>query len=98
MAHTRRAFLGGTLFPTLWRTMVYYLERADEIHFIGYGFPDTDLTLLLEFTRHREKVRTIVIYDGQAQFRRRRSRLRRLFPHTRIINNDALEWIAEQVL
>lgn len=96
MAHARGAFLNGTLFPTLWRTMVHYLEHADSICFLGYGFPDTDLTLLLEFARHKERVSTIVVKEDPEVFERKSGRLRRLFPDARIENRDALEWIEEQ--
>lgn len=97
MAHTRRAFLGGTLFPTLWRTMSYYLERADNIVFIGYGFPDTDLTLLLEFARYKAKVRRIVICENDDVFDRKCVRLRGLFPMSPIVNEDAVEWVRDNM-
>ena len=96
MAHTRSAFLNGTLFPTLWRTMVHYLSRAEEICFLGYGFPDTDLTLLLEFARHKDRVSTIVIKEEPETFERKAGRLRRLFPDSRVENRDALDWIEER--
>lgn len=93
MAHARRAFLGGSLFPTLWRTMAYYLDHADAVTFLGYGFPDTDLTLLLEFARHKAKVRTIVICETPQVFRKRARRLQGLFPQAEVVNSDAYDWL-----
>jgi hypothetical protein len=94
MAHTKENFLHGTLFATLWSTMTAYLDRATEISFIGYGFPETDQTNLLEFLRHKERVRHIVILEAPQH--PLETRLSRLFPYSQIRNQDAIEYIQER--
>ena len=96
MAHARRAFLTGTLFPTLWRVMCYSLAQAEAIHFVGYGFPRTDLNLLLEFARHKNKVKTVVIKETEGAFGTKQRRFRRLFPNARVVNCDAMEFLAAE--
>ncbi len=96
MAHARRAFLAGTLFPTLWRVMCFSLDQAEAIHFIGYGFPPTDLNLLLEFARQKDKVKTVVIHETEAEFSKKQRRFTRLFPNATVVNCDAMEYLAAQ--
>lgn len=94
MAHARSIFLGGTLFPVLWRYAIAAFEMADTIHAIGYGFPETDLRLLFELQRFKDKVRTIVVKEtNQDNLQNVRARLENLFPHTTIINEDAKSFL-----
>lgn len=39
MAHSKDSFLTGSLFSTLWAKAIDILNKADDILFIGYGFP-----------------------------------------------------------
>jgi len=93
MAHAKESFLHGTLFATLWSTMTAYLSRAQHISFVGYSFPETDQINLLEFLKHKDRVRDIVIYEPSGNTLE--DRLSRLFPRAVIRNEDALDYLRE---
>ena len=63
MAHAKESFLRGSLFNLLWSKADYYLKNAEEIYFLGYGFPKTDLNNLEFLLRHRERFKKVVVFE-----------------------------------
>lgn len=63
MAHAKESFLRGSLFNLLWSKADYYLKNADEIYFVGYGFPKSDMNNLEFLLRHRERFKKVIIYE-----------------------------------
>ncbi len=63
MAHAKESFLRGSLFNLLWSKADYYLKNAEEIYFIGYGFPKSDTNNLEFLLRHRERFKKVVVFE-----------------------------------
>ena len=63
MAHAKESFLRGSLFNLLWSKADYYLKNAEEIYFLGYGFPKTDMNNLEFLLRHRERFKKVVVFE-----------------------------------
>lgn len=63
MAHAKESFLRGSLFNLLWSKADYYLKNAEEIYFVGYGFPKTDMNNLEFLLRNRERFKKVIIYE-----------------------------------
>ena len=63
MAHTKESFLRGSLFNLLWSKADYYLKNAEEIYFLGYGFPKTDMNNLEFLLRHRDRFKKVVVFE-----------------------------------
>jgi len=67
MAHTKESFLRGSLFNLLWSKADYYLKNAEEIYFIGYGFPKSDLNNLEFLLRHRDRFKKVVVLEREGR-------------------------------
>ncbi|MCB2221622.1 MAG: SIR2 family protein [Bacteroidetes bacterium] len=93
MAFAKSEFFVGSLYNVLWNIARRCLEETDEINFIGYGFPQTDMDNLFFFLKFKSKIRDIVIREPDKSSKIKR--LKRLFPESRIINCDAFEYIQE---
>ena len=65
MAHTKESFLRGSLFNLLWSKADYYLKNAEEIYFLGYGFPKTDMNNLEFLLRHRDRFKKVVVFERE---------------------------------
>lgn len=91
MAFSKQSYLEGSFFNVLWNIAQRYLEMAEEITFIGYGFPITDLINLAFFLNFKDKIKHVVI-KGEEETKR--SRLEALFGKERIIDKDAIEYIS----
>ena len=65
MAHAKESFLRGSLFNLLWSKADYYLKNAEEIYFIGYGFPKTDINNLEFLLRHRNRFKKVIVLDSK---------------------------------
>jgi hypothetical protein len=65
MAHAKESFLRGSLFNLLWSKADYYLKNAQEIYFLGYGFPKTDMNNLEFLLRHREHFKKVVVFERE---------------------------------
>ena len=65
MAHAKESFLRGSLFNLLWSKADYYLKNAEEIYFLGYGFPKTDMNNLEFLLRHRERFKKVVVFERE---------------------------------
>ena len=63
MAHAKESFLRGCLFNLLWSKADYYLKNAEEIYFLGYGFPKTDMNNLEFLLRHRDRFKKVVVFE-----------------------------------
>lgn len=63
MAYSKDNYFDGSLFPFLWQKAYYWLNHCDNIVFIGYGFPETDLTNLNFFLQFKDKISDIVVID-----------------------------------
>lgn len=96
MAFAKSEFFVGSLYNILWNITRRCLENTDEINFIGYGFPQTDMDNLFFFLRYKNKIKDIVIKETENSFKI--SRLKKLFPQSRVINRDAFEYIQENYL
>lgn len=91
MAHAKDTYLRGSLFSMLWAKADYYLGLAEEIHYIGYGFPRTDINNLAFLLRHRTRTRSVVVFENESD--PELDRLRRLLGTDRVINQDARLWL-----
>lgn len=65
MAHAKESFLRGSLFNVLWSKADYYLKNAEEIYFIGYGFPKSDVNNLEFLLSHRERFKKVVVCERE---------------------------------
>jgi hypothetical protein len=91
MAFSKMQFFEGSFYNVLWNIARRYLEECEEIVFIGYGFPQSDLDNLYYFLKLKSKISEIVIMDDENS--NRYGRLNQLFPTSKIINQDAFEYI-----
>lgn len=96
MAHIKGLFLNGTLYSTLWARAIDSLNRAKEIFFIGYGFPQTDLNNLGFFLDYRDKIKFINVREPKETVKLKR--LYRLFGKEMIKNMDAKKFIENEIL
>ena len=91
MAHAKESFLRGSLFNLLWSKADYYLKNAEEIYFIGYGFPKTDINNLEFLLRHRDRFKKAVVLDSVD--RHDLLRLQKLLGEDLVESCDAKEFI-----
>ena len=91
MAHAKESFLRGSLFNLLWSKADYYLKNAEEIYFIGYGFPKTDINNLEFLLRHRDRFKKAVVLDSAG--RHDLTRLQKLLGEDLVESCDAKEFI-----
>ena len=92
MTFSKQSYLEGSFFNVLWNIAQRFLEMAEEIVFIGYGFPLTDLINLAFFLNYRDKIRHVVI-KGEGEYKR--SRLEALFGKDRIVDQDAVDYLSQ---
>jgi len=92
MAHAKESFLRGSLFNLLWSKADFYLKNAEEIYFLGYGFPKTDMNNLEFLLRHRDRFKKVVVFEhaGCAVLERLRNLLGDL-----VESCDAKEYLAK---
>lgn len=91
MAHAKESFLRGSLFNLLWSKADYYLKNAEEIYFLGYGFPKTDMNNLEFLLSHRDRFKKVVIYEkpGHPEL----ERLKGLFGEELVQSMDAKDFL-----
>jgi len=63
MAHAKESFLRGSLFNLLWSKADYFLRNAEEIYFVGYGFPKSDMNNLEFLLRNRERFKRVIVNE-----------------------------------
>jgi hypothetical protein len=92
MAHTKESFLRGSLFNLLWSKADYYLKNAQEIFFLGYGFPKTDMNNLEFLLRNRDRFKKVVVFEreGHPDLERLRELLGEI-----VVSCDAKEFLAK---
>lgn len=91
MTFSKQSYLEGSFFNVLWNIAQRYLEMAEEITFIGYGFPATDLINLAFFLNFKDKIKHVVI-KGEEEVKK--SRLEALFGKERIIDQDGVDYLS----
>lgn len=91
MAHAKESFLRGSLFNLLWSKADYYLKNAKEIHFLGYGFPKSDVNNLEFLLRHRKRIVNVVVFENEEH--PDLIRLRRLLGDS-VISRDAKDYLS----
>jgi len=90
MAYTKGIYLSGSFYNVLWNIAQRYLDMTDEINFIGYGFPNTDLDNLAFFLYYKKKINHIVVSPTTSK----RKRLEALFGAEHIVGADAAEYLS----
>lgn len=93
MAHAKESFLRGSLFNLLWSKADYYLKNAEEICFVGYGFPKTDTNNLEFLLKHRERFKKVVVFEPEDHPDLKR--LRRLLGDELVCCEDAKRYLAK---
>ena len=96
MTNVKAQFLNGTLYNTLWAKAIDYLNHCDEIVFIGYGFPQTDLNNLGLFLDYKDKISAINVNNPPGS--QKLERLHRLFGKETVQNMDAKNFIEKNIL
>lgn len=96
MAFAKSEFFIGSLYNVLWNIARRCLEEAEEINFIGYGFPATDMDNLFFFLRYKSNIKDIVICEPIRSHKI--TRLKKLFPQSNVINSDAFDYIINNYL
>ncbi len=91
MAFSKMNFMKGSLYNVLWNIARRYLEETEEIIFIGYGFPQSDIDNLYFFLQFKSKITDIVIHEKTETSKI--DRIKKLFPASNVINQDAYEYI-----
>ncbi|MCF0222211.1 MAG: hypothetical protein HUK19_07955 [Fibrobacter sp.] len=92
MAHAKESFLRGSLFNVLWSKADYYLKNAEEIYFIGYGFPKSDVNNLDFLLSHRERFKKVVVFEREGH--PDLERLQRLLGKELVLSCDAKTFLA----
>ena len=95
MAYVKKEFFEGSLYNILWNMARRYLDQADEVVFIGYSFPKTDIDNLYFFLNYQQKISEIVILEDESSIKLKR--LESLFPHSNVINMDAYDYIVKNL-
>lgn len=90
MAYSKSSYMEGSFYNVLWNIAQRYLELAEEINFIGYGFPVTDADNLAFFLDYKNKIKHIIINED-VDFKIKR--LEELFGKDKIVNIDAADYI-----
>ena len=96
MAFAKTEFFIGSLYNILWNIGRRCLEEAEEINFIGYGFPQTDIDNLYFFLNFKSRIKDIVILEKENS--PKIVRLQELFSSSNIINQDAFSYIQDRYL
>ena len=91
MTFSKQSYLEGSFFNVLWNIAQRYLEMAEEITFIGYGFPLTDLINLAFFLNFKDKIKHVVV-KGEEKVKK--SRLQELFGKEKIVDEDAVDYLS----
>ncbi len=92
MSFSKTKYLKGSLFNILWNKAVSYMDAAEQIHFIGYGFPASDNDYLELFLKYKQKVRDIVLFDKPSQ-----KRAERIFENARVMHMHAGEYLKQKM-
>ena len=92
MSNTKHKYFAGNFYKVLWKKMKYYIDNAEELDFIGYGFPKTDFDNLMLFSSYKEKVKNIVIYKT-SEDEETKKRLKKIFSSAEVHTDGAINYI-----
>lgn len=94
MSNTKHKYFAGNFYKLLWKKMKYYIDNAEELDFIGYGFPKTDFDNLLLFSSYKEKVKNIVISET-LEDNETKKRLGKIFSNAKVHTDGAIKYIEQ---
>lgn len=94
MSNTKQKYFAGNFYKLLWKKMKYYIDNAEELDFIGYGFPKTDFDNLLLFSSYKEKIKNIVISET-LEDRETKKRLEKVFSSAKVHTDGAIKYIKQ---
>ncbi len=97
MAHNKELFLNGPLYSTLWAKAMRFLDKAEELVFIGYGFPQTDINNLVLFLNYKEKIRHVVVSYERPDHPNLK-RLQQMFGEGVVRNANAKDFLMSEYL
>ncbi|MBU3182038.1 SIR2 family protein [Clostridium psychrophilum] len=92
MSNTKYKYFAGNFYKLLWKKMKYYLDNAEVVDFIGYGFPKTDFDNLMLFSSYKEKVKNIVIYKS-LEDKQTKKRLEKIFSSAQVHTDGTINYI-----
>ena len=92
MSNTKHKYFAGNFYKFLWKKMKYYIDNAQELDFIGYGFPKTDFDNLMLFSSYKEKVKNIVI-SKTSEYKETKGRLEKIFSSAQVHTDGAINYI-----
>ncbi|MCB2295205.1 SIR2 family protein [Clostridium algoriphilum] len=92
MSNTKHKYFAGNFYKLLWKKMKYYIDNAEELDFIGYGFPKTDFDNLMLFSSYKEKVKNIVI-SKTSEDKETKKRLEKIFSSAQVHTDGAIKYI-----
>lgn len=96
MSNTKHKYFSGSFYKTIWSKMNYFIKNAEDITFIGYGFPKTDFDNLVFFSSFKDKIKDIVIYNSSKDLEKKKS-LEKIFTTSRIHTDGAVKYITDLV-
>jgi hypothetical protein len=91
MAHSKEAFLNGTLFSSIWAKFGNYLDCCENVFCLGYGFPESDLFIINAMLRHKNKIKAIIVNDNESF-----KKVDAMFPGV-VIKDDAKAFIKKEI-
>ena len=92
MSNTKHKYFAGNFYKFLWKKMKYYIDNAEQLDFIGYGFPKTDFDNLMLFSSYKEKVKNIVI-SKTSTYEETKKRLEKIFDYAKVHTDGAINYI-----
>jgi len=92
MSNTKHKYFAGNFYKLLWKKMKYYIDNAQQLDFIGYGFPKTDFDNLMLFSFYKEKVKNIVI-SKTTEDKETKRRLEKIFSNAQVHTDGAIKYI-----
>lgn len=99
MTYTKGLYLEKPLYEIIWSRAYKSLLDADEIYFIGYSFPDTDINNIYFYKSFDKKIAGICVKSvDENDFNRFKDRINVVFPRLRegvFSNKDACEYLSE---
>ncbi len=95
MAFSKMNFMKGSLYNVLWNIARRYLDETEEIVFIGYGFPQSDIDNLYFFLQYKSKISDIVVHEKTDMVKIKR--IKKVFRTSNVINRDAYDYIVSLI-
>lgn len=96
MSNTKHKYFSGSFYKTIWSKMNYFIKNAENVTFIGYGFPKTDFDNLVFFSSFKDKIKDIVISNNPKDLEKKKS-LEKIFTTSLIYTDGAVKYIEDLV-